>query len=129
MEAEALILALHLHIRGLAVKKLPVFFQEHLMTDTIEASHILCSTDGETVETATKAVEALIAQLNDGADFADLAREHSSCPSGRSGGDLGSFGRGMMVPEFEEAAFALGVDEVSGPVVTDFGVHLIKRTA
>jgi len=99
------------------------------MSDTIEASHILCSTDGETVEDATKAIEAIIAQLNDGAEFADMAREHSSCPSGRSGGELGSFGRGVMVAEFEEAAFALDVDEVSGPVVTDFGVHLIKRTA
>ncbi len=99
------------------------------MSDSIVASHILCSTDSASVEDATKTIEDLKAQLDDGADFADLAREHSACPSGRSGGDLGNFPRGVMVSEFEVAAFALEVDEVSGPVVTDFGVHLIKRTA
>ena len=99
------------------------------MSDSIEASHILCSTDNGTLEDATKAVEAIIAQLGDGADFADMAREHSDCPSSRSGGDLGIFGPGAMVPEFDKAAFELDVEEVSGPVVTDFGVHLIKRTA
>ncbi|NQV44939.1 MAG: peptidyl-prolyl cis-trans isomerase [Rhodospirillales bacterium] len=109
--------------------KLSIISQENPMSNTIEASHILCSTDSETVEDATKAIEAIITQLSDGADFADMAREHSSCPSSRSGGDLGSFGPGAMVPEFDKAAFELDVDEVSGPVVTDFGVHLIKRTA
>ena len=99
------------------------------MSDSIEASHILRPTDDATLEEATKEIEAIIAQLDDGEDFADMAREHSSCPSSRSGGDLGSFGPGQMVPEFDAAAFALDVDEVSGPVVTDFGVHLIKRTA
>jgi len=99
------------------------------MSDSIEASHILCSTDSATQEEAMKAVEAILVDLEGGADFADLAREHSSCPSSRSGGDLGSFGPGVMVPEFDKAAFELEVDEVSGPVVTDFGVHLIKRTA
>ncbi len=99
------------------------------MSNSIEASHILCSTDDQTLEEATKTVETMIAQLDDGADFADMAREHSDCPSSRSGGDLGSFSPGAMVPEFDKAAFELDVDEVSGPVVTDFGVHLIKRTA
>ncbi|NQV43621.1 MAG: peptidylprolyl isomerase, partial [Rhodospirillales bacterium] len=70
--------------------KLSIISQENPMSDTIEASHILLSTDDETVEDATKAIEAIIAQLNDGADFADMASEHSSCPSSRSGGDLGS---------------------------------------
>lgn len=99
------------------------------MSDRIEASHILRPTDGATPEEATKEIEAIIAELEGGAEFADMASEHSSCPSGRSGGALGSFGRGEMVPEFDEAAFALEVDEVSGPIATDFGVHLIKRTA
>ena len=99
------------------------------MSDTIVASHILCSSDGSSREEALEQVTALIAELESGADFADLAREHSACPSGRSGGDLGSFGRGMMVPEFEQAAFALEVGEVSGLVETNFGYHLIKRTA
>lgn len=99
------------------------------MSDVIVASHILRPTDSMSQDDATKEIEAIIAEIGGGAEFADLAAEHSSCPSGRSGGDLGEFGRGMMVPEFEEAAFALEVGEVSGPVVTAFGVHLIKRTA
>ncbi len=99
------------------------------MSDTIVASHILCSTDSDSIEEATATINTIIAAIEDGAEFADMAKEHSSCPSSRSGGDLGSFGRGMMVPEFEVAAFALEIDEVSGPVETNFGVHLIKRTA
>ena len=73
--------------------------------------------------------EDIKAAIDGGADFADQAREHSECPSSRSGGDLGDFGRGMMVAPFEEVAFDLDVDEVSGPVETDFGYHLILRTA
>jgi len=76
-----------------------------------------------------KEVEDIKAAIDGGADFADQAREHSECPSGSSGGDLGDFGRGMMVAPFEEVAFDLDVDEVSGPVETDFGYHLILRTA
>ena len=99
------------------------------MTDTVEAAHILRSTDQVSEEEATKEIESIFAEIENGADFTDMAREHSSCPSGENGGDLGKFGRGMMVPEFEKAAFALDVGEVSSPIVTDFGVHLIKRTA
>lgn len=98
------------------------------MPDTIEAQHILCSTSGDP-EAARSQIDALATQIADGADFGDLAKEHSDCPSGRQGGALGSFGRGMMVPEFEEAAFALEVGETSGVVETDFGFHLIRRTA
>lgn len=98
------------------------------MADKIRASHILCSTDGSTKEEALKEIEAIKAQIDDGGDFAKLAAKSSSCPSGSDGGDLGSFGKGAMVPAFEEAAFALEVDEISGPVETDFGYHLIMRT-
>ena len=99
------------------------------MPDSIRASHILRNVDGRSKEDALKEVEDIKAAIDDGADFADQAREHSECPSGRSGGDLGDFGRGMMVAPFEDVAFALDVDEVSSPVETDFGYHLILRTA
>ncbi len=99
------------------------------MSDSIEASHILCSTDNATADEALAKINGIAAEIEGGASFADMAREHSSCPSSNSGGSLGSFGRGMMVPPFEEAAFALEVGEVSGPVTTNFGVHLIQRTA
>ena len=99
------------------------------MSDTIEASHILCSTDNASAEEAMEQAQSIAAEIEGGAAFADMAREHSSCPSSRDGGALGSFGRGMMVKPFEDAAFALDVDEVSGPVETQFGIHLIHRTA
>ena len=99
------------------------------MTDSIRASHILRNTDGRSLEHALKEIEDIKAAIDDGADFAEQAREHSDCPSSRSGGDLGNFGRGQMVAPFEDAAFALGIDELSGPVETEFGYHLILRTA
>jgi len=99
------------------------------MSDEIQASHILIGVEGRSKEDALAQIEDLKEQIDGGADFADLAREHSDCPSGRSGGDLGSFGRGAMVPTFDEAAFGLEDGEISGPVETDFGYHLIQRTA
>ena len=68
----------------------------------------------------------LIAALADGEDFAELAREHSTGPSGANGGDLGWFGKGMMVPEFEAAVVALEPGQVSEPVQTQFGWHVVK---
>ena len=82
------------------------------------AAHIL-------VEEEEKANE-LLAAIEGGADFHELASGNSKCPSGSRGGDLGDFGRGQMVPEFEQAAFALNIGEISGVVKTQFGYHLIK---
>ena len=90
------------------------------MVSKIRASHIL-------VEKHSQALKVL-EELKNGADFKDLARKYSQCPSKKRGGDLGSFGRGQMVKEFERAAFALKVGEVSQPVKTQFGYHIIKRT-
>ena len=86
----------------------------------IRASHIL-------VEKQSQALKAL-EELKAGSDFKELARKYSTCPSGKMGGDLGQFDRGQMVREFEQAAFALKVGEVSAPAKTKFGYHIIKRT-
>ncbi len=68
-------------------------------------------------------------QIADGADFAEMAKQHSSCPSGRNGGDLGEFGRGMMVKEFDEVVFSAPLNQVQGPVKTQFGYHLLEVTS
>ncbi len=78
---------------------------------------------------ASQQIEQIASQLASGADFAALAQQHSDCPSSARGGDLGSFGRGMMVGAFEDAAFGLEVGATSGVVETPFGYHLIQRTA
>jgi parvulin-like peptidyl-prolyl isomerase len=105
------------------------------MTDQVRASHILLMYAGSARSTATRSkdeaaaeIAGLKQQIDGGADFADVARSHSDCPSSRQGGDLGQFARGMMVPEFEQAAFGLGVGETSDVVETPFGYHLIQRT-
>ncbi|MBU0644407.1 MAG: peptidylprolyl isomerase [Alphaproteobacteria bacterium] len=82
------------------------------------AAHILVETEDE--------AKALIADLDAGADFADLAREKSTGPSGPNGGDLGWFGLGMMVPEFEQVVVGMEEGTVSVPVQTQFGWHVIK---
>ncbi len=71
----------------------------------------------------------LKAKIEAGADFAEIAKEHSSCPSGRSGGDLGTFGQGQMVPEFDAVVFNDAVNVVHGPVKTQFGYHLLEVTS
>jgi len=70
--------------------------------------------------------EKLKADIEKGADFAKVAKEHSICPSGKSGGDLGEFGTGMMVPEFDAVVFTAQIGKVHGPVKTQFGYHLIE---
>ena len=86
--------------------------------DSVKASHIL-------VDTLEKAND-ILKEINDGLSFADAAQKYSSCPSKNSGGNLGQFGKGQMVPEFEEAVFAMNVGEISSPVQTQFGYHLIQ---
>lgn len=85
----------------------------------VKARHILVESEDEAKD--------IIKQLDDGADFAELAKEHSTGPSGPNGGDLGYFSKGQMVPEFEEAAFALEPGEhTETPVKTQFGYHVIE---
>lgn len=84
------------------------------------ARHIL-------VETEAKCNE-LKSQIEQGSDFADLARQHSKCPSGVQGGELGEFGPGQMVREFDQVVFSADVGKVQGPVRTQFGYHLVEVT-
>ena len=92
------------------------------MAGTIRASHILLTNEPFCKE--------LIGKIKAGSSFEELAMQFSKCPSGKkSGGDLGSFGKGQMVQQFENAAFKLNVGELSGPVKSPFGYHIIKRTA
>ncbi|MBP0047630.1 peptidylprolyl isomerase [Marinobacterium sp. AK62] len=85
------------------------------------ARHILVSTEAE--------CQALKDQIAAGADFAALAKEHSQCPSGQQGGELGSFGPGQMVPAFDKVVFSAPINEVQGPVQTQFGYHLLEVTS
>lgn len=105
------------------------------MSDQVRASHILLMYKGSERSTATRSKEEAQSQIGEiktqidgGADFAKLAAQHSDCPSGRKGGDLGAFGRGQMVGPFEDTAFGLPVGSVSGVVETPFGYHIIHRT-
>ena len=106
------------------------------MADQVRASHILLmyagsmrSTAQRSKDDASRQIAEIKSQIDGGADFAELARKHSDCPSGQKGGDLGSFGKGQMVPEFEQTAFALPVGGTSGVIETPFGYHVIRRTA
>lgn len=94
--------------------------QAEVLMSTINASHILVDHEHE--------AQDLLKKIKEGKSFEELAKQFSKCPSGKEGGDLGNFGKGQMVKPFETAAFALKVGEVSGPVKTQFGYHLIKRT-
>ncbi len=84
------------------------------------ARHILVSTEAECL--------SIKKQIAEGADFAELARKHSSCPSGRRGGELGTFRKGQMVPEFDRVVFNEAVGQVHGPIKTQFGYHLVEIT-
>ncbi|MDD5326881.1 MAG: peptidylprolyl isomerase [Phycisphaerae bacterium] len=110
--------------------------KEFEIPEQVRASHILITPDtsdpnadpNQTKAAAKAKAEELLKQIKDGADFAELAETNSKCPSSKQGGDLDFFGKGQMVPAFEEAAFALKTGEVSDVVETQFGYHIIKVT-
>lgn len=85
------------------------------------ARHILVSTEEKCNELKNEIVS--------GKDFGDIARTNSTCPSSQQGGDLGEFGPGMMVPEFDKVVFSAPLNEVQGPVQTQFGYHLLEVTS
>ena len=87
---------------------------------TARARHILVASEEE--------CEKLKVQIEGGSDFEEVAKAHSTCPSGQSGGDLGEFSPGQMVKEFDDVVFNDEVGKVHGPVKTDFGYHLIEIT-
>ena len=100
------------------------FYREneaHFVTqDQVKASHILVKEEDK--------AQGIKEKIDSGENFEELAREFSTCPSSSKGGDLGFFGRGQMVAEFENAAFSLKPGEITGPVKTQFGYHMIKLT-
>ncbi len=106
-------------------KEVQEYYEQHkdeFMTgDSVQASHILL--DNETV------AQEVLGKLNDGMTFEEAANVFSKCQSEQNGGDLGFFTRGKMVQEFEEVAFAMEVGEISQPVKTQFGYHIIKLVA
>ena len=84
------------------------------------ARHILVNTETECLR--------LKSEIEDGKDFAEIAKQYSKCPSGKKGGDLGEFFRGQMVPEFDKVVFSGEIGKVHGPVKTQFGFHLLEIT-
>lgn len=108
-------------------KEVEEYYESHkdrfMNDETVNASHILVDSEELALE--------LLGKIKSGEmTFEDAARQHSSCPSGQNGGNLGDFGKGQMVPEFDVAVFAMEVGEISdAPVKTQFGYHLIKLNA
>lgn len=107
-------------------EEVKAFYDEHKDAykeeESVAASHILIAEEDEALG------KEIIAKIKNGESFEELAKEHSNCPSSQAGGALGEFTRGKMVPEFEQAAFAMEVGEVSDLVKTQFGYHIIKVT-
>ena len=98
---------------------------EYVAPEQVLCQHILVKGSGDAALDKIKAIRERI--VEEGADFAEEAKKHSDCPSGAQGGSLGWFGRGMMVPEFDKAAFEMKKGEVSGVVATQFGYHIIYK--
>lgn len=99
------------------------FYDEHpeqfAAQETVSASHILVDSEEE--------AQQLLQSIQSGEiSFEDAAKQHSSCPSSQNGGDLGEFGRGQMVPEFDKACFEMQPGELRGPIKTQFGYHIIR---
>jgi peptidyl-prolyl cis-trans isomerase C len=93
---------------------------EEDMGKRASARHILVDSEEQ--------CEKLRRKIESGMDFSELAAEHSNCPSGSSGGDLGEFEPGQMVPEFDRVVFHEAIGEIHGPIQTQFGYHLIEIT-
>jgi len=89
------------------------------MPNEIHCAHILVKTEKE--------AQAVMQRIERGEKFTNIAKEISLCPSGKRGGDLGTFGRGKMVREFEQAAFTLQKGQISPIVKTKFGYHILRR--
>ena len=104
-------------------EEVKAYYEEHKddlnAGETVNASHIL-------VDSEEKANEILASIHAGEITFEDAAKQFSTCPSSAQGGNLGDFGRGQMVPEFDEAVFAMEEGQIAGPVKTQFGYHLIK---
>ena len=101
----------------------PLFHPPHQATTMPRASarHILVDSEEKCLQLKT--------EIAGGASFEELAKQHSSCPSGQRGGELGEFGPGQMVKEFDTVVFNEAVGEVHGPVKTQFGYHLLEVTS
>lgn len=107
-------------VPALNLRASSAFAEDGSIYKTVRASHILVDTEDE--------AWAIKSRISEGGNFEELAKQYSKCPSKDKGGDLGFFGRGQMVPEFEQAAFTTPVGQVSDPVKTRFGWHLIQVT-
>lgn len=120
-------------VLSVTAEEVAAFYQENIesfqVPEQVEASHILIAFDEDETDETRAAKRARLVEIRNeilgGAAFDALAAEHSDCPSGQRGGMLGAFGRGQMVPEFEEAAFAATIDDVTDIVESPFGYHLI----
>ncbi len=111
-----------IHVNGANKNGISIIFPKSfpIMVNKIKASHILVDKHGKALQ--------IKGMLEEGKDFAELARNHSTCTSRKKGGNLGEFGRGKMDKAFEKAAFALNVGQISDLVKTKHGYHIIKRT-
>lgn len=108
-------------MRGISDPGINTLSQERMAMAKATARHILVST--------LEDCERLKSEIEGGADFAAVAMENSSCPSGLQGGDLGEFGPGQMVPEFDKVVFSAPVGTLQGPIQTQFGFHLLEVTS
>lgn len=88
---------------------------------TATARHILVNTEKECAD--------IKQQITDGADFAEVAKQYSTCPSGKKGGSLGEFSKGQMVKEFDQVVFNDALHVLHGPIKTDFGYHILEITS
>ena len=117
------------HVADPTEDEVTAFYEAH-KAEYVEPPQVLCQhilVKGSNDAALDKIKEIRERIVNDKADFAEEAKKHSDCPSGAQGGSLGWFGRGMMVPEFDKAAFSMKKGEVSGVVATEFGYHIIYK--